>query len=79
MIYFVSSVSPGGNIEAVTAAAEKSMKSKADEESEACGDEEVVEVNKQDGVGGQAEHTGGDDEGRQPNAAAKGSEPATQS
>ena len=55
------------------------MKSKADEEGEGGGDEEVVEVDEQDGVGGQAEHAGGDDEGRQPNAAAKGSEPATQS
>ena len=79
MIYIASSVSPGGNIEAVAAAAEKSMKSKADEEGEGGGDEEVVEVDEQDGVGGQAEHAGGDDEGRQPNAAAKGSEPATQS
>ena len=73
-----SSVSPGGNIEAVTAAAEKSMKSKADEESEAGGDEEVVEVYEEDGVGGQAEHACGDDEGGQPEAAAQGGEPAPQ-
>ena len=76
--YIASSDSPGGNIEAVTAASEKGMQSKADEEGEGCGDEEVVEVDKEEGVGGQAEHTGGDDEGGQPEAAAKCGEPATQ-
>ena len=71
--------SPGGNIETIAAAAEKSMKGKADDESEAGRDEEVVKVDEEDGVGGQAEHAGGDDEGRQPKAAAEGGKPAPQS
>ena len=49
-VFIASSDSPGGNIEAVTAAAEKSMKSKADEESETGGDEEIVEVDEEDGI-----------------------------
>ena len=70
--------SPGGNIETIAAASEKSMKGKADDEGEAGGDEEVVEVDEEDGVGGQAEQAGGDDEGGQPEAAAEGGEPAQQ-
>ena len=54
------------------------MQSKADEEGESGGDEEVVEVDEEEGIGGQAEHTGGDDEGGQPEAASEGGEPATQ-
>ena len=43
--------SPGGNIESVAAPAEKSMKDKAGEEDKAGRDEEVAEVDKEDGVG----------------------------
>ena len=42
---------PGGNIESVAAPAEKSMKDKAGEEDKAGRDEEVAEVDKEDGVG----------------------------
>ena len=54
------------------------MQGKADEEGKAGRDEEVVEVDEEDGVGGQAEHAGGDDERGQPEAAAEGGEPVFQ-
>lgn len=54
------------------------MKDKAGEEDKAGRDEEVAEVDKEDGVGEQTEHAGGDDEGEQPEAAAEGGEPVFQ-
>ena len=51
--------SPGGNIESVAAPSEKSMKGEADKQGKTGRKEvEEVEVDEENGVGGQAEHAG---------------------
>ena len=55
------------------------MEGKVDEESQTNGDEEVVDVDEDDGVADQAEYAGWDDEGQQPEAASDRGEPVFQS
>ena len=53
------------------------MKGKVDEDCEDSRDEEVVEVDKDESEGDEAEQAGGEDEGQQPETPTEGGKPAT--
>lgn len=52
------------------------MKGKVDEDCEDSRDEEVVEVDKDESEGDEAEQAGGEDEGQQPETPTEGGKPA---